>query len=392
VGYLPGVRADTIALLAALPWIVIPLVSAIRLRDSRSIDELPAAPPDDSPLVSVIIPARNEARNIERCLRTVLASGYPELQVIVVDDQSTDATSEIATAIQRGDPRVLVFTTPQLPRGWFGKQWACWTGASKARGDILCFTDADTTHGPELLTRSVNAMLARDADLFTVMGKQEMVTIWEKLIQPQIFTMLNFWYGGPESVTRSRRTWRKIANGQFLMTSRAAYDDAGGHEAVRGGVAEDLMLAQLYHRLGKRVVFMDGRGHLSTRMYTSLRELIAGWGKNVFAGGIHALPKIPGLRLIFPLALITPPLFVVAPSAILILSVTGMLSGAVLLWAIVTTAATLLAWTVIYMDEGESPFLGLLHPMGAIVTVFILLRAIVRGSRVQWKDRIYRSA
>lgn len=384
-------RADTIALLAALPWILIPLVSAIRLRDSRSIDDLPADPPADPPLVSVIIPARNEARNIESCLRSVLAAGYPGLEVIVVDDQSTDGTGEIATEIQRGDPRVLVFTTPPLPRDWFGKQWACWTGASKARGDVFCFTDADTTHGPALLTRSVNAMLARDADLFTVMGKQEMVTFWEKLIQPQIFTMLNFWYGGTESVNRSQRTWRKIANGQFLMTRRAAYDETGGHEAVRAGVAEDLMLAQLYHRLGKRVVFMDGRRHFSTRMYTSLRELIAGWGKNVFAGGRHALPKIPGLRFIFPLALVTPPLIVLAPSVILILALTGMLSGAVLLWAIVATAATLLAWTVIYMDEGESPFLGLLHPMGAIVTLFILLRAIVRGSRVQWKDRVYRS-
>lgn len=385
-------RTDTIALLAALPWIIIPLVSAIRLRDSRSIDELPAAPPDDAPLVSVIIPARNEARNIEKCLRSVLAGGYPELEVIVVDDQSTDGTGEIATKIQRGDPRVLVFATPPLPRGWFGKQWACWIGASKARGDIFCFTDADTTHGPELLTRSVNAMLARDAGLFTVMGKQEMVTFWEKLVQPQIFTMLNFWYGGTESVTRSRRAWRKIANGQFLMTSRAAYEETGGHEAVRAGVAEDLMLAQLYHGLGKSVVFMDARPHLSTRMYTSLRELIAGWGKNVFAGGIHALPKIPGLRYIFPLALVTPPLVVLAPSVIMVVAIADLLPGAVLLWAIVATAATLLAWAVIYMDEGESPFLGLLHPLAAAVTLFILLRAIVRGSRVQWKDRVYRSA
>jgi chlorobactene glucosyltransferase len=386
------VRADTIALLAALPWIVIPLISAIRLRDSRSIDEFTGHPTADPPLLSVIIPARNEARSIERCVRSVLATGYPEVEVLVVDDQSTDGTGEIATDIQRSDPRVLVFTTPPLPRGWFGKQWACWTGAAKARGDIFCFTDADTTHGPALLPRSVNAMLARNADLFTVMGRQEMATFWEKLIQPQIFTMLNFWYGGTESVTRSRRVWRKIANGQFLMTTRAAYEETGGHETVRGGVAEDLMLAQLYHRLGRRVVFMDGRGHLSTRMYTSLRELIAGWGKNVFAGGMHALPKLPGLRFIFPLALVTPPLVVLTPSVLLFLALAGLLPGAVLLWAIVATAATLLAWMVIYMNEGESPLLGLLHPLAAAVTLFILLRAIVRGSRVQWKDRIYRSA
>lgn len=384
--------SDTIALLAALPWIIIPIVSAIRLRDSRSIDEFEAESPADAPLVSVIIPARNEARNIERCVRSVLATNYPDLEVLVVDDQSEDDTGEIATKVQRGDPRVLVFTTPPLPRGWFGKQWACWTGISKARGDIYCFTDADTTHGPELLTRSVKAMLERKADLFTVAGRQEMVTIWEKLIQPQVFTMLNTWYGGTESVTRARHSWRKIANGQFLMTTRAAYEATGGHGAVRGSVAEDLMLAQLYHRLGRHVVFMDAREHFSTRMYASLRELVAGWGKNVFAGGMHALPKIPGLRLIFPLALITPPLVVLAPSVGLLLALAGLLPGAVLLWAIVATASTLLAWAVIYMDEGESPLLALLHPLGAALTLFIFLRAIVRGSRVQWKDRVYRSS
>jgi chlorobactene glucosyltransferase len=321
----------------------------------------------------------------------VLATGYRDLEVLVVDDQSTDGTGEIATDIQRGDSRVLVFATPPLPRGWFGKQWACWTGAAKARGDILCFTDADTTHAPELLPLSVNAMRARNADLFTVMGKQEMVTFWEKLIQPQVFTILTFWYGGTESVTRSRRVWRKIANGQFLMTTRTAYQETGGHEAVRGGVAEDLMLAQLYHRTGRRVVFMDAREYLSTRMYTSLRELVAGWGKNVFAGGMRAVPKLPGLRLFFPLALVTPPLVVLAPSVVLFLALVRPLPGVLLLWAMVATAATLLAWMVIYMNEGESPLLGLLHPLGAAVTLFILLRAVLRGSRVQWKDRVYRS-
>jgi chlorobactene glucosyltransferase len=386
------VSPDLIAMLAALPWIVAPIVGAWRLRQSRSIDEYPADAPADAPLVSVIIPARNEARNIERCVRSVLACSYPALEVIVVDDQSTDGTREIVARIQREDPRLLVFTTPELPQGWFGKQWACWTGAHHARGVILCFTDADTSHGPELLVRSVNAMLARDADLFSVIGEQEMVTVWEKLVQPQVFTMLHFWYGGTETVTRARHAWKKIANGQFLMIPRQAYDETGGHEAVRATVAEDLMLAQRFHRLGRRVVFTGAREHLSTRMYTSLRELIAGWGKNVFAGGRHALPRIPLLRFVFPLLLITPPLLELAPVVVLAFAAAGALPGSVLLWAIIATAATLLSWTVIYMDAGESPLLGLLHPVGAVLLVFILIRAIVRGRKVEWKARTYRSS
>jgi chlorobactene glucosyltransferase len=385
------VSPDFIAILASLPWIALPMIAAVRLRKSRSVDEFPANAGPAAALISVIIPARNEASNIERCVRSVLATTWPELEVIVVDDESTDGTHAILTALQREDPRLLVFNTPPLPRGWFGKQWACWTGAARARGDILCFTDADTTHGPELLVRCVNAMTGRDADLFSIVGRQEMVTIWEKLIQPQIFAMLNLWYGGTETVTRSRHSWRKIANGQFLMMSRAVYDATGGHEAVKHSVAEDLMLAQRFHSLGRRVVFMEARDHFSTRMYRSLRELIAGWGKNVFAGGVNALPPVPLIRLFFPFLLLAPALMELAPALLLPFTAAGLLPAPVLLWAIIAFAATLLTWMVIHLNDGESPLLGLLHPVGAMLTLFILTRAILRGRNVSWKGRAYRS-
>src|SRR5688572_33151417 len=129
-----------IALIAALPWVLAPIVIAIRRRDSRSLDEFSADPPADAPLVSVIVPARNEARGIERCLRSILGTTYPRVEVIAVDDQSTDGTADLASAIARNDSRLLVFTTAPLPRDWFGKQWACATGASKAKGALLCFT------------------------------------------------------------------------------------------------------------------------------------------------------------------------------------------------------------------------------------------------------------
>jgi chlorobactene glucosyltransferase len=386
------VSPDIIAILAALPWILVPIAGAIRLRMSRSVNEFAPIAGPDAPLVSVIVPARNEAHNIEPCVRSILASVHPRLEVIVVDDQSTDGTREILTSLQARDPRLLVFTTEQLPHGWFGKQWACWTGAKQARGELLCFTDADTRHGAELLSRSVAALKGRGADLFSVIGTQEMVTIWEKLVQPQIFTMLNFWYGGTEVVTRARQSWRKIANGQFLMIPRAVYDETGGHEAVRDTVAEDLMLAQQFAKTGKSVVFMDARPHFSTRMYRSLRELIDGWGKNVFAGGLHSLPRVPMVRAIFPLLLVTPPLLQLVPVAMLPFAAAGLFPATVLLWAIIATAAMLLSWIVIYMDDGQSPLWGLLYPAGAVLTLFILVRAIVRGRNVSWKDRSYRSA
>ena len=372
-----------IGLLAALPWVLVPLGMVLRMRRSRTLDEFTAEPPRDAPLVSVIVPARNESRNIGRCVRSILATDYPNVELIVVDDQSTDDTGEIA----RGLGATVIGTSP-LPADWFGKQWACWTGKSRARGEIFCFTDADNEHAPDLIPRTVNAMRALQADLFTVSGRQEMVTLWEKLVQAQVFGMLNAWYGGTEEINRSKHAWRKIANGQYLVIPRAVYDETGGHEAVKHTVAEDLMLAQRFHRLGRNVVFIEGWEQLSTRMYSSLREMIAGWGKNVYAGGMHALPPfVP--RWVFPFGLIFPPLFNLLPPVALVLAAVGLLSYPVLIWAAVATAATVLMWMKFYHDARESVFLALLYPLGAALALFIYARAIVRGRNVSWKDRDY---
>jgi chlorobactene glucosyltransferase len=377
------VTPTQIALLAALPWVLMPIGMVLRMRRSRTLDEFTAESPRDPPLVSVIIPARNEARNIARCVNSVLATSYPNVEVIVVDDQSADGTGAIAAGLG-----ATVIQTPPLPSDWFGKQWACWTGKARARGEILCFTDADTEHAPDLIPRTVNAMRATQADLFTVAGRQEMVTLWEKLVQAQVFGMLNAWYGGTEEINASKHAWRKIANGQYLVTTRAAYDATGGHEAVKHTVAEDLMLAQRFHRLGKKVVFIEGREQLSTRMYSSLRELIGGWGKNVYAGGMHALPPfVP--RWVFPFGLVLPPLVNLVPPVALLLAAMGLLAYPVMLWAAVATVATVLMWVKFYSDVDESPLLALLYPLGAAVSLYIYARAIIRGRNVTWKERDY---
>ena len=131
----------TAAIVAALPWIVTPVVTAIRVRRSQSLDDESGDPPRDPPKVSVVIPARNEARNIERCLRSVLANDYPRFEVVVVDDQSSDGTGEIARSVSAGDPRARVIDTGSPPEGWFGKQWACQTGAGATDGEIILFAD-----------------------------------------------------------------------------------------------------------------------------------------------------------------------------------------------------------------------------------------------------------
>lgn len=388
---LPTTIAYAAASAASLPWIVAPAAACLRLRNSLPLDDAPipdAAPP---PLVSVVVPARNEARNIAGCLDALAASRYPALEVTVVNDHSSDATAAIARSIAERDPRVRVLGTPPLPSGWFGKQWACQTGARTAAGDVLLFVDADARVAPDLIRRSVLTMQREHADLLSVAGRQEMVTVWEKLIQPQVFAVLTQRYGGTETVNRSRRTIDKIANGQFLMIRRETYDALGGHALVRSYVAEDLMLAQKYFASGRRTVIRLALDLLSTRMYTSLGELVRGWGKNVYAGGREAVPGGRAGRLLFPFVLLIPPLAQLVPLAVLALGAVGIVSGPLTLWAATATATQLAWWIVVYRVSGVGARYALLFPAGAALLLYIFVTALARGSRVGWKGREYLS-
>ena len=377
------------AFLLSLPWIVPLLVTYFRLRRSRSLDDESDTPLENPPLVSVIVPARNEAHNIARCVSSILSTTYPNLELIVVDDSSTDGTGEIAREAAEGDPRARVITCPPLPEGWFGKQWACATGAKVARGSVLQFTDADTVHGADLVTRSTNAMRGARAQLFSVAGRQELGGFWERVMQPQIFTILSMRYGGTESVTQATSVSNKIANGQCIFVTHDSYDAIGGHGSVRSSVAEDLMLAQRFFAARKRVVVMLGLNQLSTRMYASLGEIISGWRKNVFAGGLDSVPFGRMGRTFFPLALLLPPLMQLLPVLVLIMGPLSIATPGPMLWATIATGATLVWWIVVYVTIGENPLYALAYPLGALVLLYIFVTAVLRGRRVTWKGRTY---
>jgi chlorobactene glucosyltransferase len=379
------------AILWSLPWIIPPLVTYLRLRNSRSLDEEPDTPPADAPLVSIIVPARNEARNIARCVASILATTYPNIELLVVDDSSTDGTADIARQVIGSDARARVVENAPLPEGWFGKQWACATGANLARGTLLQFTDADTIHAPDLVTRSVNAIVRADADLFSVAGRQELGGFWEKIIQPQIFTVLSMRYGGTESVNQSTRVRDKIANGQCIFVKRGSYEAIGGHGSVRASVAEDLMLAQRFFSARKRVVLMLGIDQLSTRMYASLREIISGWRKNVFAGGLDSVPFGKMGQSLFPLALLLPPTLELLPPLALVMSIFVASGGTLLLWALISTAASIAWWLLVYRTARENPLYSLAYPLGALILLYIFFTAVIRGRRVTWKGRTYLS-
>ena len=381
--------AFTTGLLWSLPWIVPPIVVIVRSLKSRSLDDTPAEVSPNAPFVSVIIPARNEARNIERCVRSVLSTTYPNVEVIVVDDHSSDGTGEIARAIAANDPRLAVIHAPNLPPGWFGKQWACASGARAASGSLLCFTDADTTHAPDLLSRSVNELRARHADLITVAGAQEMRGFWERIIQPQLFALLSVRYGGTEHVSQAKRPTDAIANGQFIVVRRGTYSAMGGHELVRDLAAEDMAMAQEWVRGGRRIALVMGRDQLSTHMYSGYREAVSGWRKNIYASGRHAALGGRVGRALYPIVLPLMPISALVPPIVLLLCAVGALSGAWLAWSAIVYVASVLYWALLYLWFKQPLWYALLYPLGSLVLLIIAGGAILRGRKVEWKAREY---
>ncbi|MBA3853230.1 MAG: hypothetical protein C0503_02385 [Gemmatimonas sp.] len=377
--------ATTLAVL----WGVAHVTVVVRFLDSQRLSSYAPVTRGDAPPLSVVIPARNEARNIEGCLRSVLASDYPRLEVIVVDDHSEDGTGEIARRIAAEDGRVRVVNAPDLPAGWFGKQWACHTGARAATAALLCFTDADTRHGPPLLSRSVGAMRQRGADLFTVAGHQEALSFWEKVIQPFVFSILLSRYGGLESMSRSTKPLDKIANGQFILMSRSAYEAIGGHAAVKDHVAEDLRLAQLVTARGLQAHMLLARDELRTRMYTSLAEIRRGWGKNVYAAGRDTLPLNAVTARIFPWIFPLPALLPLLPLLCLALGWAGVWGTSALVFGAIAAPVTLLYFAGVYAFSRLNPLWALAYPLAAVTFSWICAEAAWRGSKVEWKGRGY---
>lgn len=375
-------------LLPALGWLA-PFAALPRLSDHRP--NLSDVPPAADVPVSVIIPARNEAGTIETAAQSILASTYRPFELIVVDDRSTDDTAASVTALAAEDPRLRLVSGEPLPPGWYGKPWACAQGAAAATGTLLLFTDADTRHKPELLARAVAALAGARADLVTVAPFQRCVTFWERVVMPQILLLLGVRYH-PKRVNGARQPRDVIANGQFILTTREAYDAVGTHAAVRQEVAEDLALAQSYIRAGRRIHFAFADRLMETRMYRSRSELVEGWTKNLYLGARRSFPDQPWRRRLAPLTLALPPLFWLLPPAVLLGGALGLVSGRAEPAALAATVATVVFWMLVSYGMKIPAVYGLAYPIGAAATLYIVVRSAWRGARrVEWRGRVYRS-
>lgn len=234
----------------------------------------------EKPLVSVLVPARNEERTIARCLQSLLAQDYPHFEVLVWDDCSTDRTREILEAVH--DPKFRSITGTEPPPGWLGKSWACFNLAQHARGEILIFTDADTWHKPFMIQAVVEEMLANRLDALSGIAREETITLGEKLTVPFMVWSVVALYPHFLSLFLPRLRAFAVGNGQLMAFRRNAYWAIDGHQTVRAKVVEDIELARLLCLHGYRYRFYNLTDFVSCRMYRNFHEAFQGLTKSYF--------------------------------------------------------------------------------------------------------------
>ena len=227
------------------------------------------------PQVSVIVPARNEEASLKSCLQSLVSQPGIPFEIIVVNDHSTDRTTEIAASFQT----VRVIDAGPLPAGWTGKNNAVTSGARAARGAWLLFTDADTIHSPGSLVSAVVEAEEHHADLLSYSPEQIAVTFWEMAVLPVVFAELARQYS-PSKVSDPHSA-QAAANGQYILITREAYDAVGGHTSVASDILEDVALARAVKASGRTIRFRYAADAVRTRMYRNFRQLREGWTKNL---------------------------------------------------------------------------------------------------------------
>jgi chlorobactene glucosyltransferase len=374
--------------LATVAWLILRAVKQRGLLPRLA----PAAvvPFGEQPRVTVVVPARNEASNIERCLRSLLGQYYPAdcLNIIVVDDHSTDRTAAIVRSIAAGQVRVSLLTSPPLPPRWTGKCHACWIGARSAASDSewLCFIDADVWGESALISSAVYAAKTRALDLLSIAPRQQLQSFAERLILPCGLILLSFVQDLRELQARSGSG--VTATGQFMLIRRSVYESVDGHAAVSSAICEDLEFARLLKQSGRSVLLMSGEELVSTRMYTGWRTLWPGLAKNLVdtLGGPRATATLAVAAVVLAWAAVVLPTIDAA----------GWAQGvpyakAALVMACIGSAAALGLHLAAARHFRIPFYYGFLFPLGYTIGALMAIDSVymrLRGT-VSWKGRTY---
>ncbi len=381
------------ALEGALAWAWPAIIGWLILRaygQRNILQEVARTPPPITPKLAVIVPARDEEANIGRCLESLVAQAYPQerLAIIVVDDHSGDETVRIASCIATSHPNVQILKSHPLPPHWIGKSHACWIGANTAPDDAewLCFIDADMRAAPDLMACAVATAETQRLDLLSLAPRHELGSFAERLILPCGLYCLSFCRDLRK--VQSAESTDATVTGQFMLIRSDAYRALGGHSRIRTEICEDVALARLLKRAGRRVELWDGRRLLSTRMYTGWRTLWPGLAKNLVEALGGALPTLGVAAAAVALAWAA----WLLPIAYGWRCMIGASEACAAVGPTLAGSASALGLHIAGAAYFEIPlWYGLLFPLGytagAAIAVDSILRRLRR--RVSWKGRIY---
>ena len=342
-------------------------------RRARAVGE--AAPP-----VSVLVPARNEAHNIEACVASLLAQDYPDYEVIALNDDSTDATGAILDRLARGDGRLRVVHNHQPPPpGVNGKSRACQMLAEHARGEWLLFVDADTLHRRDSIRAGVERALGLNVALFSAIPRQIIGSWSERLFVPAGFALIyNFLSPWRVYLERRLRPVNAAAIGQYLLVRREAYFASGGHNAVRDQILDDVAMGKLLKARGYRVALGNG-DWVRCRMYRGFSEMVEGFSKNAFSI-LNGSLAVSAMFIVVCLVLFLLPIVELAA---------GLASGTTHWAAAAAVALTAANFALVNRRIGQPWWVGLLYPIQLAIGIGILLNSIRwrYTGRARWKGR-----
>jgi chlorobactene glucosyltransferase len=335
----------------------------------------------DGPVVSILVPMRNEEANIERCISSLQNQDYGNYEILVIDDNSTDNSLAIVQDLSRKDKRIRIFRGRTLPDTWFGKSYALQQLSGEARGDILLFTDADTVHGPRSVSWAVANITRSGADFISGYVGQQLLTFGERVTVPLVFFLTGFviplWMNG-----LSKLDFFAAAIGQYIAVRRDVFTGIGGFEPVKKKTSEDIFLARHIKKQGFKTMFLDISDHVQCRMYTGYWAAVEGIGKNIF----DFLGKSTPMLFLIALLIF---FFLFFPFPLLLLS---MASGSIYtVNLLATTIFYTLTWLIVFIDRKITWYYAFAWPLMFINLVYMAYRSwfkTVSGQGFSWKGRI----
>lgn len=352
-------------------------------------------PPSNPPMVSVLIAAKDEEANIARAAETLLAQDYPNFELIIINDRSTDRTPEILNDLKARYPdRLRVIHIKELAEGWFGKNNAMREGVAAARGEWLCFSDADCRQiSDRTLSMAVRHAVDWNIDFLSVLPVLETHSLWERIIQPVCGAVMILWFH-PRKVN-SPNNPAAYANGAFMLMSRSCYEAIGGHDAVRAQVNEDMHMARLAKEKGQRLVVVQGDDLYTVRMYTGLSQIWRGWSR-IFYGCFGTFRRLRVTLMVLTISNLFPYLSFVLGAGMLIARGWAEAGPGWQAVAVLSGLVILLQQTVIarfYRLSHANPWLAPTFIVGAMICMGMLINAMLKlggRSAVTWRGTTYR--